>query len=171
MKPATLVSVDEYLSTSYRPDCDFLEGVVLERNTGEYDHARVQAKFVAIFDRNEQQWKVRTVVEQRVQVTRERFRIPDVCLLRGDAPVEQIIRHALLLCVEVLSKDDRMSAMQDRIDDYFAMGVACVWTVDPQSRKGRIHTSDRSWEPKDGILRVEATDIAVPLADLFAGLT
>ena len=30
-----LVSVEEYLRTSYRPDCDFVEGRVLERNVGE----------------------------------------------------------------------------------------------------------------------------------------
>ena len=37
------VSLDEYLNTSYRPDCDFLEGEILERNVGEWDHSRLQA--------------------------------------------------------------------------------------------------------------------------------
>ena len=170
MKPATLTSVDEYLSTSYRPDCDYLEGVLVERNVGEYDHAEVQTALLDSLRRNMSQWGLRVVPELRVQVKNNRFRIPDICALRADAPREQIIRHAPLLCVEVLSKDDRMSEMEERIDDYFAMGVPCVWTVDPRSRKGRIHTSDRSWEPKDGILRVEGTQIAVPLADVFAGL-
>jgi len=36
------VSVEEYLNTSYRPDCDYLEGELLERNVGEWDHSRLQ---------------------------------------------------------------------------------------------------------------------------------
>ena len=37
-----LISVDEYLRTSDRPDCEYLEGQVLERNLGERPHARLQ---------------------------------------------------------------------------------------------------------------------------------
>jgi hypothetical protein len=36
------VPLREYLNTSYRPDCDYLEGELLERNVGEWDHARLQ---------------------------------------------------------------------------------------------------------------------------------
>src|SRR5579863_325497 len=42
MAAAHAVSVDEYLNTSYRPDCDYLEGELLKRNVGEWDHARLQ---------------------------------------------------------------------------------------------------------------------------------
>jgi hypothetical protein len=36
------ISVSEYLHTSYRPDCDYVDGVVEERNLGELDHAALQ---------------------------------------------------------------------------------------------------------------------------------
>jgi hypothetical protein len=42
MATGSLVSVHEYLSTSYRPDCDYVDGVVLERNLGETDHSLLQ---------------------------------------------------------------------------------------------------------------------------------
>ena len=32
MATRTLVSVEEYLATSYRPDCDYVDGKVVERN-------------------------------------------------------------------------------------------------------------------------------------------
>ena len=44
MATGEFVSVREYLSTSYRPDCDYVDGVVVERNLGEYDHARLQGE-------------------------------------------------------------------------------------------------------------------------------
>ena len=40
MSTVTLVPLSEYLETSYRPDCDYLEGELLERNVGEWDHSR-----------------------------------------------------------------------------------------------------------------------------------
>ena len=36
------VPVEEYLSTSYQPDCEYDEGVVVERNLGEIEHAFLQ---------------------------------------------------------------------------------------------------------------------------------
>jgi hypothetical protein len=38
----TVVPLAEYLETSYRPDCEYLEGELLERNAGEWDHSRLQ---------------------------------------------------------------------------------------------------------------------------------
>ena len=43
MSSATLISVSEYLKSSYRPDCDYVDGRVEERNVGEHDHAALQA--------------------------------------------------------------------------------------------------------------------------------
>ena len=42
MAVGTLVSVAEYLNTSYRPDCDYVDGEVRERNLGEIDHSGTQ---------------------------------------------------------------------------------------------------------------------------------
>jgi hypothetical protein len=42
MASRTLISVEEYLRTSYRPDCEYVDGEVLERNMGEKSHAKLQ---------------------------------------------------------------------------------------------------------------------------------
>ena len=42
MTTGTLVSVEEYLNTSYSPDCDYVDGEVLERNWGEWNHSELQ---------------------------------------------------------------------------------------------------------------------------------
>ena len=41
MQAARLISVSEYLSTSYRPDCDYVEGRIVERKVGEKDHSKL----------------------------------------------------------------------------------------------------------------------------------
>ncbi len=77
MATGSLVSVHEYLSTSYRPDCDYVDGVVLERNLGEYDHARLQMAVSAFYYLRRKEWGIRVVPEQRVQVSATRFRVPE----------------------------------------------------------------------------------------------
>ena len=42
MLSATPVSVQEYLASVYRPDRDFVDGEVRERNLGELEHSLLQ---------------------------------------------------------------------------------------------------------------------------------
>jgi hypothetical protein len=49
------ISVEEYLRTSYSPDCDFVDGRIRERNFGEWDHASLQKKLILYFGNREKQ--------------------------------------------------------------------------------------------------------------------
>jgi Uma2 family endonuclease len=167
MAASTQISVDEYLKTSYRPDCDYVDGEVLERNLGEYDHSRPQGLIYVFLFLREKEWSIRVVPEQRVQVTPRRFRISDVCVLRRDAPHEQIISAPPLICIEILSKDDTFKSVTERLDDYLAMGVPNIWVIDPNKRRGYIYTSDGIIEAKDAVLRAAHSEIAVPLESIF----
>lgn len=170
MATGALVSVEEYLHTSYEPDCDYVEGVIEERNLGEYDHGRLQGTFFAFFYAREKQWKIRVVTEQRVQVKPTRFRVPDVCVILEPGPFDPIIRVPPFVCIEILSPEDRTVHTQTRIDDYLAFGVKYVWLVDPGMRRAFVHTTSGSYEVKDGILRTENPEIIVPLAEIFESL-
>lgn len=85
MSTRTLVSVAEYLSTSFRPDREYLDGLIVERAMGERDHSRLQSLLCAFLIRHESQWGIDAVVEQRVQVKPGRLRIPDICVLAHGA--------------------------------------------------------------------------------------
>jgi Uma2 family endonuclease len=170
MTSSTLVPVAEYLSTSYDPDREYVDGIVLERNVGELDHSEVQTELSHWLRARRRELGIWVYVEQRVQVKPTRFRIPDVCVLTGPKPTEQIITRPPFICVEVLSKDDRMHQVQERIDDYLAFGVRHVWVLDPASRRAWVYTAEGSRECKDGVLRTENPEIAIPLAEIFAEL-
>jgi NMD protein affecting ribosome stability and mRNA decay len=75
MATSTLISVAEYLNTSDRPDCDYVDGEVLERNLGELEHARLQTAIAIWFGTHQREWNILAVVEQRVQVLERRLRI------------------------------------------------------------------------------------------------
>ena len=168
MASRTLISVEEYLRTSYRPDCDFVDGEVLERNVGETDHSWLQTMLSAYLVARRAQWGITVLVEQRVQVTATRFRIPDICVIRGPKPAEQILTKPPFVCIEILSPKDRWPRMQQRIDDYLAMGVPCVWVLNPVTKQAYSVTTEGTREISDGFLRTQHPAIEVPLSEIFA---
>jgi Uma2 family endonuclease len=170
MKATMLVPVEEYLRTAYRPDRDYVDGEVLERNVGERDHSKLQREFILYLGTRAKKWGIHVFPEQRVQVSPQRFRIPDICVVVGPEPEEQIFRRPPFICIEVLSKDDSLMSMQNRIDDYLKFGVPYVWVVNPVDRRAWSYSSEGSKEVKDGVLRTENPSIEVSLAEVFAGL-
>lgn len=166
MSVATALPLSEYLNTSYRPDCDYLEGELLERNVGEWDHARLQMLLSSYLLSREKQLGILVVPEQRVQVKARRFRVPDITVLTGPRPVAGIITEPPFLCVEILSPSDRVVEMQDRIGDYLNFGVRYVWLIDPRSSLTFVHTPDSVQEIKNGILSTKNPDIEVSLSEL-----
>ena len=161
------MSVEEYLSTSYRPDREYVDGLVLERNWGERDHSRIQGLVCGHLVAHEKQWGIVALLAQRVQVRATRFRVPDVGVVWANDPDDPIVQRAPVLCIEILSKDDRMSAMHEKIDDYLDMGVRHVWFIDPSTRRAYDFTADGMREPESGLLKVTNSDILVPMEDIF----
>jgi Uma2 family endonuclease len=165
MAVSELISVEQYLNTTYRPDCDYVDGEVLERNLGERDHSAMQRRILLYLCTHFPEIADSVLPEQRVQVNPTRFRIPDICLLRPDAPEEQIVRTAPALCIEILSPEDRLNRTMQRLDDYFAMGVPVCWVIDPLDRRGWIALPGQWTEAAGGIM--QAGDLEMPLAEVF----
>lgn len=170
MQAKALVSVEEYLHSSYRPDRDYVDGRVVERNLGELDHSDLQAEIVVFFRLRAKQWRVHAFPEQRVQVSATRFRVPDVCVTVGPKPTEQIFRTPPFLCIEILSPEDRSAALAERIGDYLRFGVPYVWVIDPRRQQGSIHTRAGVEEPAGGILRTVNPALAMSLPEIFAAI-
>ena len=170
MATATLIPVSEYLATTYRPDREYLAGVLKERNVGEQPHASLQGILSGIFRTNRHTWGVRVLPEQRVQTSAKRYRIPDVCVLRSSDPKDPIITWTPLLCIEILSRGDSLTDLQERVDDFLGLGVEHIWIIDPWQRVG-WSASRRGFErPADGVFRITGTPIELSLAGVFAEL-
>jgi Uma2 family endonuclease len=164
MASATQIPVSEYLESTYHPDCEYIDGVLLERNVGKWSHARVQWLLALWFGKHEAVWNVIGSTEQRMRVSPTRIRIPDLVLLRpGEQP--DVLVAPPLLVIEVLSPDDSYLEMQDRCQDYISMGVRNLWIVDPTTRSGRMYV-DNGWVTAEQ-LEVAGTPIHVDLIQLF----
>src|SRR5450432_1392521 len=116
MSNAVLVPLTEYLATMYHPDREYVDGALLERNVGELRHGDAQTS-LALYIRAQCPgfW---AVVEVRAQVKPDRFRVPDVSIMRGGRPAGRIISSPPEVVAEILSPEDRNAGTQDKIDDY-----------------------------------------------------
>jgi Uma2 family endonuclease len=161
---AALITLDEYMSTSYSPDCEYIDGVVVERNVGQGKHAFAQSKLLFRLAELTAGKKLIVLVEQRTRVARTRVRIPDVCVIDE---LKEVVTKVPLLCVEILSPDDRWSRVIASVSDYQTMGVACVWLIDPYQANAWMFGSEHPpVEVKDGRLTAQSLGVEIQLTDV-----
>ena len=165
MATATQIPLSVYLETSYRPDREYVNGELRERNVGKYEHARIQALLASWFHQHEGQWMAQVVTEQRVQVSTVSVRIPDVAVL-SVGPQPEVVTEPPLLVIEILSPDDSYSDTQQRARDYSQMGVEMIWIIEPKTRTGRM-CSGSNWVEAER-LEVPGTPMYVNLNDIFS---
>jgi Uma2 family endonuclease len=159
MATALRIPLNEYLGISYRPDREYVDGEIRERNVGKWEHARLQWLLAAWFFAHEKQWGITGSTEQRV---------PDLVVLTAGAQPE-VLTDPPLLVIEILSPDDSYSDTQERAQDYREMGVETVWIIDPKTRTGRM-CSGTEWVEAPR-LEVKGTPLYVNLPEIFSQLT
>ncbi len=167
MATATQITIEQYLATTYRPDCDYIDGELEERNLGKFHHSNLQAILAFFFVGRGVEWNIRAFTEQRVRVSPTRVRITDVCVLSRDRPVELITAHPPLLCIEILSDGDSLQSIRPRLSDYHSFGVNALWVFNPETRQAWVWTPT-SIEPVSDTLVVPGTPIVVPFPTLCA---
>ena len=127
----THVPLETYLRSSYEPDAEYVDGVIEERPVGEFDHSSWQHAIELWFAKRATEWGIRVRPELRVQVSRRRFRVPDVTVLDRNLPVEQIITHPPIAVFEILSPEDTVMRMMAKLADYERMGIQTIVVLDP----------------------------------------
>jgi Uma2 family endonuclease len=158
------LSVQDYLKTTCDPDCEFVEGVLEERPVGERDHAAWQDAILAWFRDRKREWNILVYPELRVQIAPDRFRVPDVTILSREAPREQIITNAPLAVFEILSPEDSMIRMLEKLADYERMGIQAIWVVEPK-KPSYFRFSEGKLIPAT-LFELPGSSFQVPMAEI-----
>ena len=158
------LSVQDYLKMTCDPDCEFVEGVLEERPVGELDHASWQKALIRWFGGREAEWEMRVYPELRVQVAANRFRVPDVTVLSREAPREQIITHPPLAVFEILSPEDTMTRMLEKLADYERMGIRAIWVIEPTKRSYFRFTEGKLIPAS--VFELPGSSFSVPIAEI-----
>ena len=159
-----LLSLEEYLHTTYHPDCDFVDGHLEARNLGEPGHGLLKIELGYWFRLHRDEWNIRVASELRTHVAAERVRIPDTTVYRADEGAREQVRVTPpLLAIEILSPEDRISRVLIRLNDFLTMGVKHIWLIDPEERIAYTCTVQ-------GLRRVELPQLTVPDSPIYLDL-
>ena len=132
---------------------------------GKRRHAYAQAEISTWFGAGFPH--LQSLIGLRMRVGPNRVRIPDVVVCEVPPPEEEVLTSPPYLCIEVMSPDDTVAAMQDRLDDYLAFGVPNVWVIDSWKHRGWHVTAEGRATAAGGVMRTTDGRIAVPLADVL----
>ena len=163
-----LLSIEDYLHTSYGPDVDFVDDHIEERNVGERDHGQVQWLIAEMLGRERKRLGLLGMMEQRIRVNASRVRICDVVLIRESDPYERVATIPPLVCIEVLSPVDRLSRAALVFSDYYEMGVRNLWLIDPMRHCAYTYNGEKLLMTLNGKLQVAETEISLDLDQLFS---
>jgi Uma2 family endonuclease len=136
MAGTTAIPVEEYLRTTYRPDMEYVDGELKERNVGEYQHSRLQTLVVGLLGPRERQRKFRTLTAQRLRVSGQKhlYRIPDVCVMALPYHRQPVLTTPPHLAIEIVSPDDEPADLLAKLADYLRFGIPHIWIPDPYKR-------------------------------------
>jgi Uma2 family endonuclease len=166
MSAKVLMGVDEYLKTSFDgPDCEYLDGGVVERNTGELPHAQVQGNLYYLLRILASRLGIRVFPEIRIQISRTRCRVADVAVWRDGNIGDRIPTVPPFLAIEVVSPEDRITRMQPKIVEYLSIGVEWIWLIDPLERSAICFTQKNPAGVLTDVLRTGNPAIEITLAD------
>lgn len=140
MGTKTAMPVEEYLRAAFPGvDCEYRDGEVLERSMPDDLHSATQGLLCGFFIPLRQKLALFVRPEIRMKVREDLYLIPDVAIFHLEKPA-LIPDSPPLIAIEILSPDDRHSAVRSKLQEYRDWGVRHVWLVDPHSR--RLYTCD-----------------------------
>lgn len=169
MSVAHAVSLEEYLHTTYRPDCDWVDGELRERNVGQFDHANLQRVLCGMLFAREKDWRTIALLSQRLRVSANHYRVPDLLVVPADYDRSPIVSVAPLLCIEILSPDDTIREIVERSEDYLGLGTPEVWIFDPAKKRAYV-SSAKGLHEADAASKLQCGAIEISLPELFQQL-
>ncbi|WP_263375253.1 Uma2 family endonuclease [Granulicella aggregans] len=165
---SVFVSEEEYLGTVYRPECDYVDGRLTDRNIGEWNHSRVMTTVMCLLAacENEREWYVLPAC--RTEVAPGRYRCPDVQVVSRFPKIDRIVRRPPLLVVEVISPHDTWHRLRTVFKDWLAMGVEHVWAFEPAVATAYRVDLNGMWRVREPELSVPGTQFRLVLYEVFA---
>ena len=139
----TLITPEEYLSMEFDGrEPEYVRGELIYKPMPDFVHGYIQALLAALLVTALRPGGYRVLTELRTQLAPDNFRLPDVAVFGPGQSVELVPTRAPLVAVEIISKDERHSAILEKLEDYEAWGVANIWTVDPIRRRLSVFSGD-----------------------------
>jgi Uma2 family endonuclease len=175
-----LVTGEELARTPGADACELIEGRIVPVSPGGVEHSLVTANVFRMLDVFVRPRRLGRVLTGEVGFYTRRdpdtVRGADVAFVSTEryerrAPALTFLDVAPELVVEVLSAQDTVMDLTDKLHEYFGAGVRLVWVVDPRGRRAYTYRSVVDVREVTGAEPLSGEDVLVgftaPAADLF----
>jgi Uma2 family endonuclease len=162
MSTAALISVEEYLRMTDKPNREYRDGVLYPKPMPTWFHGILQSVLCELLRKQ----GLHSGSEVSLRMSPNKVLVPDVIGARSlqlPYPTEPV-----LLCCEILSPEDRLGATLAKCEEYHAWGVPFTWVIDPVKRAAWEYPSNGDPARVTDTLRAGEISISVP--ELFSAL-
>jgi Uma2 family endonuclease len=136
MPAKAALSEEEYLRTSFPGiDPEYRDGELVVRSMPDYIHGKTQLDFGAFLKSHRRERKLFASSEARLRVRPGRVMLSDVAVFWPNEPPARFPDTPPLIAIEILSEDDRLTEVRDKLQEYLDWGVPHVWLVDPVQKR------------------------------------
>ncbi len=159
------LSVEAYLRTSFPGlDKEYRDGELIERGMPDYPHGSTQGLLAAFFVNARKRHRLYVASETRLRVGPRVFLIPDVSVFHPDPPKLNVPDEPPFVAIEILSPDDRLKAVHEKLKEYRVWGVRHVWLVDPHGKRMYTYDAELVETPT---LRIPELNLEIQPTDIF----
>jgi Uma2 family endonuclease len=135
MATKVFVPVEEFLRMSFDgPEPEYKDGEVIERAMPTSSHSETQQGLAEFFYEQRKAQPIFGRPELRVKLRDGRYVTPDYAVFAGAKPTEDWPSSPPHIVIEILSPDDKMTEVRDKLEEYRVWGAPYVWLIDPKNR-------------------------------------
>jgi Uma2 family endonuclease len=169
---AALIDVQEYLSTSYEPDMEFINGILVERNVGSIPHSRLLGILIGYLQQNCGDAIVLPGARLLMGAAANRkYRIPDVMVVERPITPGKVVTDVPALTIEIISPDDRFDEVLEKCVEYAALRVPNVVVLDPDHKRLYMFTESALCIMQSAIVTFPKSKRSLEIAgSIFDGL-
>jgi Uma2 family endonuclease len=138
MATKALITPEQYLSTQFEREPELVHGELVERPLPNFPHGNAQLELGSRLRALRHSYPVFTGVEVRLRIAADLYRIPDIAMWEGAEP-EKLPASPPSLVVEVISPDDRVNDLLQKLEEYRVWGVRHIWLVEPELKQIHIY--------------------------------
>jgi Uma2 family endonuclease len=129
-----VVAAEEYLSTTYEPEREYVRGVLVERASATPAHDLVKNAAAEHLRHHAGTGGFVIAEDCRVElVPGAVYRVPDIVVAEVEAVVGSVLRSVPMAVIEVLSASDRLTDIVLRCREFWKRGVPEILILDPEN--------------------------------------
>ena len=91
-------------------------------------------------------------------------------MLHPGQRVDRVLKEAPLIVIEIMSPEDRLSRLQERLQDYANTGVEYIWIIDPQIRAAYRYV-DGMFADLTATIEIPNSETLIEISDIWAAIT